>query len=174
MSHMKMVGANDLTYMDLALARAREALTAGEFPVGCIIADRTGLVAEGRRSHSREQANELDHAEVVALRALLTDNPAIDRAGLTVYSTMEPCLMCFSTLLLNGVRRIVYAYEDVMGGGTNLKLATLAPLYREMRLEILPGVRRAESLALFQEFFSNPANGYWQGSLLAGYTTAQP
>ncbi|NTV14146.1 MAG: nucleoside deaminase [Desulfobulbaceae bacterium] len=159
--------------MDLALARARTALAAGEFPVGCVIADPTGLVAAGHRQQSRDQANELDHAEIVALRELLTLAPGLDRAGVTVYSTMEPCLMCYSTLLLNGVRRIVYAYEDVMGGGTNLDLATLAPLYREMRLEVVVGIRRAESLALFRDFFTNPANGYWQGSLLAAYTLAQ-
>lgn len=165
---------NDLTCMDQALDLAREALAAGEFPVGCVIVAAGQVVAEGRRRNSREQANELDHAEVVALRALLTAEPEIDRGGLTVYSTMEPCLMCFATLLLNGVRRIVYAYEDEMGGGTKLDLATLAPLYRQMRVAVVPGVQRAESLALFKEFFANPANGYWQDSFLAEYTLAQP
>lgn len=160
----------DKYFMGLALAQARAALDAGEFPVGCVIVAGGRVVAEGRRTHSRGQANELDHAEVVALRELLTRDPAIDRAGLTVYSTMEPCLMCFATLLLNGVQRIVYAYEDMMGGATGLDLATLAPLYRQMRLEVVPHLRRSESLALFRDFFANPANGYRQDSLLAEYT----
>jgi len=168
-----MLAATDIAFMDLALDLAREALTAGEFPVGCVIASRNSLVAEGRRRHSRDQANELDHAEILALRELLTNTPDIARDGLTVYSTMEPCLMCHSTLLLNGVRRIIYAYEDVMGGATSLDLSPLAPLYREMRVEVISHVRRGESLGLFREFFTNPANGYWQGSLLAEYTLAQ-
>lgn len=163
----------DQQLMALALVLAREALAAGEFPVGCVIAGNGGVVAAGRRAHSRVETNELDHAEVVALRELLARAPGIDPAGLTVYSTMEPCLMCYATLLLNGVRRIVYAYEDVMGGGTNLELAALAPLYREMRVTVVPGVRRAESLALFRQFFADPANGYWQNSLLAEYTLRQ-
>ncbi|MCK7503860.1 MAG: hypothetical protein MZV70_06965 [Desulfobacterales bacterium] len=33
---------------------------------------------------------------------------------------MEPCLMCFSALMLHGIGAIVYAYEDAMGGGTGL------------------------------------------------------
>lgn len=167
-----MPAERDEYFMDLALAQARAALAAGEFPVGCVIVATGRVVGEGRRSHSQGEANELDHAEVAALRELLTREPAIERSGLTVYSTMEPCLMCFATLLLNGVRRIVYAYEDVMGGAAGLDLATLAPLYREMRLEVVPHLRRGESLALFREFFANPANGYWQGSLLAEYTLA--
>lgn len=162
----------DEYFMGRALAQAREALDAGEFPVGCVIVADDRVVAEGHRTHSQGQANELDHAEVVALRELLSRDPAIERTRLTVYSTMEPCLMCFATLLLNGVQRIVFAYEDVMGGATGLDLATLAPLYREMRLEVLPHLRRAESLALFQDFFTNPANAYWQASLLADYTLA--
>ena len=168
-----MTTERDEYFMGLALVQAEAALAAGEFPVGCLIVADGRVVGEGRRTHSRGQANELDHAEVVALRELLTRAPEIDPAGLTVYSTMEPCLMCFATLLLNGVRRIVYGYEDVMGGAANLDLAALAPLYREMRVEVVARLRRAESLALFQAFFGNPANGYWQGSLLAEYTLAE-
>ena len=167
-----MTPEQDEYFMNRAMAMARTALAAGEFPVGCVIVADGQVVGEGRRTHSRGTANELDHAEVVALRELLARNPEIDPAGLTVYSTMEPCLMCLATLLLNGIRRIVYAYEDVMGGAANLDLAALAPLYREMRVEITPGVQRAESLSLFREFFRNPANCYWQGSLLADYTLA--
>lgn len=163
--------------MDLALEQARAALAAGEFPVGAVIVAEGRVVADGNRRNSRGAGaagptNELDHAEVVALRELLLRRPEIDRAGLTVYSTLEPCLMCYTTMLLNGVRRIVYAYEDVMGGGTNLPLEQLAPLYREMasELKLTPHIRRQESLELFRQFFANPENPYWRGSLLATYT----
>jgi tRNA(adenine34) deaminase len=164
----------DETYMRAALTEARRALDAGEFPVGCIIGHESGLLSRGRRANSRgAAANELDHAEIAALRRLLNDHPGIAPGEVTVYATMEPCLMCYSTLLLNGIRRIVYAYEDAMGGGTDLDLAGLKPLYRRMQVEIVPNVCRAESLELFRQFFLNPDNGYWQDSLLAAYTSRQ-
>ena len=81
--------------------------------------------------------------------------------------------MCYVTLLLNGIRKIVYAYEDIMGGGTNLDLNELAPLYREMSVEIIPHVLRRESLELFKIFFSNQDNTYWQDSHLEQYTLSQ-
>ena len=81
--------------------------------------------------------------------------------------------MCFSALLLSNVRTFVYAYEDVMGGGTNLVLDQLKPLYSSMAVDIIPGVLRSESLQLFQQFFSSDSSGYWQNSLLAKYTLAQ-
>lgn len=79
--------------------------------------------------------------------------------------------MCYATMLLSGIRRFVWAYEDVMGGGTNVDLARLNPLYAEMKTELVPGVLRNESLALFQDFFKRYS--YWQNSLLSRYTLAQ-
>ena len=81
--------------------------------------------------------------------------------------------MCYVTLLLNGIRTIVYAYEDIMGGGTRLDLNTLAPLYQEMSTAITPHVLRRESLELFKAFFADQDNTYWQDSPLARYTLEQ-
>jgi tRNA(adenine34) deaminase len=78
--------------------------------------------------------------------------------------------MCFGAILLSRVSRLVYAYEDVMGGGTGIPLATLAPLYRERKMEIVPNVLREQSIKLFKAFFSNPDNAYWRNSRLSQYT----
>ena len=158
--------------MGLALSEARLALAAGEFPVGCVLVLADQVIGRGRRRNSEGAgSNEIDHAEMVTLRALLAEQPAVDCRRITVYSTMEPCLMCYTTLLLSGVRRFVWAYEDVMGGGTSLPLQQLAPLYRDMEVELLPDVLRRESLSLFAHFFTNYS--YWQGSMIAEYTLAQ-
>lgn len=163
-------------YMQIALGQAREALEQGEFPVGAVLVHGDTVVASGQRLHTKGwdvAVNEIDHAEIVALRKYLSQDTAADMAELVVYSTMEPCLMCFSTMILNGIRNIVYAYEDVMGGGSNLPLKQLNPLYAEMEITVTPNVLREQSLALFQQFFSNPDNMYWKDSLLANYTLKQ-
>ena len=161
--------------MHAALNEAQKALESGEFPVGCVMVHDGKIVSAGQRINSKVPTdNELDHAEMVALRNLYEEHPEIDRGEIIVYSTMEPCLMCYGTLLLNGIRKIVYGYEDIMGGGTNLDLNKLAPLYREMSVEIIPHVLRRESLELFRIFFTNQENTYWQDSHLAQYTLSQP
>ena len=163
---------SDEHFMQLALDEAQQALAGGEFPVGCVLVSGETVVGRGHRCNSEGAlSNEIDHAEVVTLRRLLADQPGIDCSRITAYSTMEPCLMCYSTMLLSGIRRFVWAYEDVMGGGTSLPLDRLFPLYREMQVELVPGVLRRESLELFGRFFQKYT--YWQGSLLEQYTLEQ-
>jgi len=163
-------------FMEEALILAKAALQAGDFPVGCVIVHENTIVARGKRQHSQESAKqiacELDHSEIIALRQLLQDYPMIDRNQLTLYSTMEPCLMCFSTMLVNGIHNFVFSYEDVMGGGTNLPLAKLCPLYSRAPVYVLGKVLRNKSLALFKAFFSSNQQ-YLKNSLLATYTLKQ-
>ena len=155
-------------FMKRALKEAAQALKIGEFPVGCVVAcDSQVLVAGSRHNSAPDQYNELDHAEMVALRRLAELGPDIEKGRLVAYTTLEPCLMCYSALLLNGIRHIVYAFEDVMGGGTGLDLTGLHPLYSNMKIQVSGGVLRKESLALLKAFFSDPRNDYLKGTLLA-------
>jgi tRNA(adenine34) deaminase len=165
----------DMQMMTKALEMAKEALAAGEFPVGCVIADGGRVMARGHRTGTAAgPGNEIDHAEIHALRDLAMTHPDQERARLTLYSTMEPCLMCFAAIVLSGVGRIVYAYEDVMGGGTGYDRSEMAPLYRDSRIKVVPGVLREQSLALFHRFFADAGNTYWADSLLYRYTLGQP
>ena len=165
---------DDAYFMRAALEEARRALLAGEFPVGCVIVQAGQIIVRGARRGSRPpHPSEIDHAEMVALRQLDACHQGIPREDLVIYSTMEPCLMCFAALTLSRIGKVVYAYEDVMGGGTRCDLESLPALYRDLRPQVQGGVLRAESLILFKAFFGDSINTYWQGSLLERYTTQQ-
>ncbi|UCD86724.1 MAG: nucleoside deaminase [Desulfobacterales bacterium] len=161
-------------FMSKALEEAHHALSTGEFPVGCVMVYENRVLVTGMRHHTGpDNQNELDHAEMLALRRLVDLEEKIDREEVTLFSTLEPCLMCYAALILNGIRHIVYAYEDVMGGGTNLDLKRLTPFYQDMEIKVTPNILRQESLGLFKKFFSAPQKTYLQGSLLAEYTQNQ-
>lgn len=167
---------NDQFCMEKALEHARAALDRGEFPVGCVISDGEAILAHGARSGTADHSfNEIDHAEIAALRNLAKKMPELkkDAGKLTLYSTLEPCLMCLGAVLISGIGRIVYAYEDVMGGGTQCLQSYMPPLYRDRKPVIVPYVSRSESVALLKRFFQNPGNHYWPDSLLAIYTLNQ-
>ena len=164
----------DIDFMKQAIKSAKTAFSAGEFPVGCVIADKDHILTTGfRKGTVGSYANEIDHAEIMALRNLSEKQPPKNMDELTLFCTMEPCLMCFGAILLSGIKRIVYAYEDVMGGGTRCDLSGLPILYRDANVTVVPHVLRSQSLELFKAFFAKPENNYWKNSLLAEYTLAQ-
>jgi tRNA(adenine34) deaminase len=165
---------NNEHFMKKALELAEGALSQGEFPVGCVMVHREEILVTGtRRGTLRDDGNELDHAEMVALRRLIEVGDPVDHGEITVFCTMEPCLMCYAALILAGIGKIVFAYEDVMGGGSGCELSRLNPLYKNSPITVVANVLRTESLQLFKAYFSNPANSYWKQSLLAEYTLAQ-
>lgn len=160
--------------MGKALEQAEKALSRDEFPVGCVLVHDERIIATGARAGTAKSAtNEVDHAEMIALRRLNESATAINPGAITVYCTLEPCLMCYGAILIAGIRHIVYAYEDAMGGGTQCDLKLLPPLYREAMVSIVPHVCRNESLRLFKAFFDNPDNTYLADTYLAVYTRDQ-
>ncbi len=163
---------DDDVCMNRALKKAGDALDRGEFPVGCVISDGHRILCDGSRVGTAEGGfNESDHAEIVALQNLEKSfsGKDLNYSALTLYSTLEPCLMCFGAILIRGIGRVVYACEDVMGGGTRLERSLLPPLYRNHQAEIVQYVLREKSVALLHQFFKNPKNHYWAESLLANY-----
>jgi tRNA(adenine34) deaminase len=161
-------------FMKKALQEAQTALKAGEFPVGCVMVhDNKTLVSGARTGTIGDFPNEIDHAEMIALRRLFRLDSKINPREVIVFSTLEPCLMCFGALMISGIGKLVFAYEDAMGGGTHCDTANMKPLYQSNQMTIIPGILRNESLKLLKAFFSEPENTYLKDSLLATYTLGQ-
>lgn len=162
-------------FMQKALSQARNALSAGEFPVGCVVVREDRILTTGaRKGTAGNIPNEIDHAEMIALKRLADLEINRDNKKIVLFTTLEPCLMCLGALILSGISEIVYAYEDIMGGGLSCDLKNLMPLYKNSRISVVPNILRKEALELFQAFFNNSENSYWRGSLLADYTLRQP
>src|SRR3954463_11940830 len=98
----------DETYMRMAIAKAREGLALGQSPFGaCIVRDRDVLACEHNVVWRTTDATA--HAEVTAIRAACKHVGDIKLTGATLYSTTEPCPMCFAAIHWAGIARIVYA-----------------------------------------------------------------
>ena len=90
------MNAFDESMMREALREAESALSAGELPVGCVIAKDGAIVARGHN----ERETTLDptaHAEIVALRRAAKALNAWRLNGCTLYVTLEPCPICCVT-----------------------------------------------------------------------------
>ncbi len=178
-SHENENAASDDFFMQSALAQAATVLEQGEFPVGCVIVQENRIISRGARNGTIPEPgrcaiiSEVDHAEIRALRQLESCTYPVMPEKCTLYCTLEPCLMCFGAIILTGIPRIVYAFEDPMGGGTACDLASLPLLYKKYRVQVKKGVCRRKSLDLFYNFFNKKGNQYWKNSLLEQYVRDQ-
>jgi tRNA(adenine34) deaminase len=116
-------------FMDRAVAVALETEAAGNLPIGCVITLDDRIIAEAGSTVLRPVYHPGRHAEQNALRRV--PEALWPRASeMTVHSTLEPCTMCFGSLLLHGVGRVVFGALDTLGGAGCL-LPHLPPYYAE-------------------------------------------
>ncbi|MDD5019635.1 MAG: nucleoside deaminase [Candidatus Omnitrophica bacterium] len=99
--------ANDARFMRLAIGKARDGVRRGQTPFGaCIV--RAGRVVA--LSHNRVWKNTdiTAHAEICAIREACRRLKTVELSGCIIYSTCEPCPMCFSACHWANISKIVY------------------------------------------------------------------
>jgi tRNA(adenine34) deaminase len=105
----------DRTRLHECIELALEAERVGNLPIGAIISIGEEVIAKGKNSIWMPEFNANRHAEIETLRAVPPEfwNRSRD---MTLYTTLEPCLMCLGALLLFRVGRVVYGASDDYGG----------------------------------------------------------
>ncbi len=143
----------DDEWMGIALAQADTAASMGEVPVGCVVVAADGT--ELSRGHNlRETTGDpTAHAELLAVRAAAPRVGSWRLEGVTLYVTLEPCVMCAGALVLARVARVVYGCDDPKAGG----VVSLFEVGRDPRLnhrfELTRGVRADECAGRLRAFF---------------------
>ncbi|OUM95289.1 MAG: hypothetical protein A9Z00_07925 [Thermobacillus sp. ZCTH02-B1] len=103
---------------------AWEAYCSGSIPIGAAIADRHGtVISRGRnRMHEAEAppdqicGTRLAHAEINALLQIRTADSG-ELKDLIIYTTTEPCVLCFGAIAMSGIRTVRYAECDLNRSG---------------------------------------------------------
>lgn len=108
----------DERYMRRCIELARLALDAGDVPVGAIIVRGDRVIGEGYE-RTRQRLDPAAHAEVEALRAACATLDTLDLAGATLYTTVEPCVLCAYAVRQTRIQRVVYGVKaGSLGGAT--------------------------------------------------------
>lgn len=139
--------ADDLRYMQMALAEAQRAYDKGEIPVGCIIVADNQVVGRGHNLTETLQ-DVTAHAEIQAITAAATTLGGKYLTQCTLYVTLEPCVMCAGAIGWAQIRRVVYGAADEKRGFTRLAPQALHP-----KCTISTGVMEQECKQLVQTFF---------------------
>lgn len=140
-------------YMARALALAREALDAGEVPVGCVIVWEDGRIVGEGRNRREEDGDALGHAELAAIRQACGTLGGWRLHRARLYVTLEPCPMCAGAILNARIPEVHYGAKDPQMGACGSVLNLFEEDFGH-KVRLFRGPRQEECGALLREFFT--------------------
>jgi tRNA(adenine34) deaminase len=142
----------DERFMTQALTEARKAYQADEVPVGCVIAHEGIIIGRGyNRTESLQDPTA--HAEILAITSAAEHLGSWRLSGCTVYSTLEPCIMCAGALVLARAERLVFGAKDPKFGACVSLYNIVQDSRLNHRMALSMGILEADCADIMQEFF---------------------
>ena len=155
--------SRDCEYMKIALKEARKAMEEGNLPIGAILLINDKIIGIGRNN----QVNNSDyfsHAEslLIGRNASKIKEASKKEERIELFTTLEPCLMCFGTSVHNRISRIVYGCPDPLAGATLMQPPT--DWYKKRWPDITREVHRDISYDLFIKYMGEHLD-IWKNAL---------
>ncbi len=144
------ISESDERLMRQALAAAETAFAMREVPVGALfVSGDTTITAYNQKE---AQHDPTAHAELLVLRAG-AKKLGRWRLGGTLYTTLEPCVMCAGAIVQARIDRLVFGTADPKGGGCGSIVDVVREPRLNHRIEVLGGVLAEPASQLLQSFF---------------------
>lgn len=144
-------------FMRLAIRMARDGVKKGQTPFGACIVKKEKLIS---CAHNLVWRNKdiTAHAEIVAIRNACRKLKTVNLSGCVIYSTCEPCPMCFSACHWAKISHIIYGTN--IADAKKLGFSELTISNKKMKargkspIKITGNFLRRENLQLFSEWFN--------------------
>jgi tRNA(adenine34) deaminase len=114
----------DVEFMREAIRLARIALERGDTPVGSVVVCGDRVIGEGVEA-VRSEKDLTAHAEIIAVREACRSLGSTNLACCSLFTTVEPCLMCSFIIRSAHVSRIVTGKAAPQVGGISSKYPIL-------------------------------------------------
>lgn len=144
---------DDEEYMKIALRSAINAGRLGEVPIGACVVGIDGEVISTGENRTIADVDPTAHAEILAIRkaAKIIGNYRLTEC--TVYTTIEPCVMCAGALVNARISRLVFGAADDRFGAVRTKFELCDSEVLNHRLEVTSVVLEEECRQIIQKFF---------------------
>jgi tRNA(adenine34) deaminase len=140
-------------FMRQALNEAALAFDEGEVPVGAVVVKDDRIVVGRGHNQTERLGDPTAHAEILAIGAAAAHFASWRLIGATLYSTVEPCVMCAGAAVLARIDRLVYGTPDPKFGGCSSLFRIPTDTRLNHRMEVVGGVLADQAAALMRDFF---------------------
>ncbi|MBU0730417.1 MAG: tRNA adenosine(34) deaminase TadA [Proteobacteria bacterium] len=144
---------SDSKYMEMALEEAAMAAERGEVPVGAVIVDQDGVILAQDGNRSIELSDPAGHAEILVMRAAGEKTGNYRLAGLSLYVTLEPCVMCAGAMVHARISRLIYGASDPKAGAVESLYGIGRDGKLNHALEVTGGVWADQASSMLKDFF---------------------
>lgn len=145
---------SDAQFMDLAIAEAQKAANAGEVPVGAVVVLNGSVIGRGF-NHPITAHDPTAHAEILAMREAAAHLQNYRLSGVTIYCTLEPCMMCAGAMIHARAGRLVFGTPDPKAGSAGSIYNVLTDPRLNHRVDVITGIREDECAAMLRDFFAS-------------------
>ncbi len=143
----------DLVFMRFCLEAAQDAAALGEVPIAALLVDPNGRIL-GLRVNEREHSfSPFAHAESLVIQACCEQLKTWRLEQMTLYVSLEPCMMCCGAISQARVGRLVYAAPDPKAGFVQSQAQLLDSPIRGHRVNYVGGILEDTSSHLLKDFF---------------------
>ena len=142
----------DEYFMREALSLAMRAAEIDEVPVGALCV-RDGEIISAAYNTRETSKCATHHAEILAIEEACRKLGGWRLPGVTLYVTMEPCVMCAGAVINSRVERVVFGAWDKRFGAFG-SLLDLAAVPLNHTPQIKAGVLGEECAALLSGYFA--------------------
>jgi tRNA(adenine34) deaminase len=139
-------------FMQEALQEAYCAWHSAEVPVGAVVVMGGTIVGRGRNQREAYQ-DPTAHAELLALREAAQHLGSWRLTTVTLYVTLEPCIMCLGAAILSRIQGLVFGCRDPKAGACGSQFDILGTRRLNHSFPVIEGVCATEASALLSQFF---------------------
>ena len=148
----------DRVWMQKALHEASKAEVANEVPIGAIVVLDGQIIGRGYNTPIATH-DPTAHAEICALRQAAQQMHNYRLIGTTLYSTLEPCVMCMGAMIYARIKRLVFGCFDPKAGAAGSLYNLPVDARLNHRLEVSSGICEDDCRVLLQRFFQKKRHG---------------
>ncbi len=138
--------------MRRCLALAQDAAANGEVPVGALIVRDNHVIAEAANAQIG-RCDPTAHAEILCLREAGLQSENYRLPGCTLYTTIEPCLMCAGAIIHARLALVVFGAPEPRAGAVGGDINYFESMAHVHKVPTTGGVLAEECRALIQQFF---------------------
>jgi len=94
------------------------------YNIGALLVDETNHPVGFELNHVRPNTNVTEHCEVRVIRNYLQNSGKYDLNGFTIYTTIEPCIMCLGMMMMSGIKKNIFGQNDFVFAHAAERLST--------------------------------------------------